>query len=125
MKILPAKTSEWRCVVASASLLGLIAAVPARAGTESIHVRVSGFTLGTNKTIRDGTNQLVLTFDAADSSAPIGANRACRLAYSDPLTVSMAPSPIGYHAVPGKLSVERALNAIEFAAGRDAGVAIV
>ena len=97
----------------------------ARAGTESIRLRASGFTLGTNQTIRDGTRQLVLTLAAADSSARTGANRACRMPYSDPLTVSMATTPIGYHEVPGKLSVERALNAIEFAAGRDAGVAIV
>jgi 4-hydroxythreonine-4-phosphate dehydrogenase len=36
--------------------------------------------------------------------------------YSDKLTVSMATTHIGYHEVPGKLSVERVLNVIELTA---------
>jgi hypothetical protein len=50
--------------------LALIAGMSVRAGTDSIQVRASGFSLGANKTIRDGTNQLALTFDAANSPAP-------------------------------------------------------
>ena len=36
--------------------------------------------------------------------------------YSDKLTVSMVTTHIGYHEVPGKLSVERVLNVIELTA---------
>lgn len=42
--------------------------------------------------------------------------RSCMMLYSDKLTVSMATTHIGYHEVPGKLSVERVLNVIELTA---------
>jgi len=44
------------------------------------------------------------------------AKRSCMMLYSDKLTVSMATTHIGYHEVPGKLSVERVLNVIELTA---------
>jgi 4-hydroxythreonine-4-phosphate dehydrogenase len=44
------------------------------------------------------------------------ARRSCMMLYSDKLTVSMATTHIGYHEVPGKLSVERVLNVIELTA---------
>ena len=45
------------------------------------------------------------------------AKRSCMMLYSDKLTVSLATTHIGYHQVPGKLSVERVLNVIELTAG--------
>jgi 4-phospho-D-threonate 3-dehydrogenase / 4-phospho-D-erythronate 3-dehydrogenase len=42
--------------------------------------------------------------------------RSCMMLYSDKLTVSMATTHIGYHEVPGKLSVERVANVIELTA---------
>jgi len=42
--------------------------------------------------------------------------RSCMMLYSDKLTVSMCTTHIGYHEVPGKLSVERVLNVIELTA---------
>jgi len=42
--------------------------------------------------------------------------RSCMMLYSDTLTVSMCTTHIGYHEVPGKLSVERVLNVIELTA---------
>ena len=42
--------------------------------------------------------------------------RSCMMLFSDKLTVSMATTHIGYHEVPGKLSVERVLNVIELTA---------
>ena len=50
-------------------------------------------------------------------TALTGAPRSCMMLYSDQLTVSMATTHIGYHEVPGKLSVERVLNVIELTAG--------
>ena len=44
------------------------------------------------------------------------AKRSCMMLYSDKITVSMATTHIGYHEVPGKLSVERVLNVIELTA---------
>ena len=44
------------------------------------------------------------------------ARRSCMMLYSDKLTVSMATTHIGYHEVPGKLSVERVQNVIELTA---------
>ena len=44
------------------------------------------------------------------------AKRSCMMLYSDKLTVSMVTTHIGYHEVPGKLSVERVLNVIELTA---------
>jgi 4-hydroxythreonine-4-phosphate dehydrogenase len=44
------------------------------------------------------------------------AKRSCMMLYSDKLTVSMVTTHIGYHKVPGKLSVERVLNVIELTA---------
>jgi 4-phospho-D-threonate 3-dehydrogenase / 4-phospho-D-erythronate 3-dehydrogenase len=44
------------------------------------------------------------------------AKRSCMMLYSDKLTVSMCTTHIGYHEVPGKLSVERVLNVIELTA---------
>jgi 4-hydroxythreonine-4-phosphate dehydrogenase len=49
-------------------------------------------------------------------TALTGAKRSCMMLYSDKLTVSMATTHIGYHEVPGKLSVERVLNVIELTA---------
>ena len=49
-------------------------------------------------------------------TALTGAKRSCMMLYSDMLTVSMATTHIGYHEVPGKLSVERILNVIELTA---------
>ncbi len=49
-------------------------------------------------------------------TALTGAKRSCMMLYSDVLTVSMATTHIGYHEVPGKLSVERILNVIELTA---------
>lgn len=49
-------------------------------------------------------------------TALTGAKRSCMMLYSDVLTVSMATTHIGYHEVPGKLSVERVLNVIELTA---------
>jgi len=45
-------------------------------------------------------------------TALTGAKRSCMMLYSDRITVSMATTHIGYHEVPGKLSVERILNVI-------------
>lgn len=44
------------------------------------------------------------------------ATRSCMMLYSDKLTVSMVTTHIGYHEVPGKLSVGRVLNVIELTA---------
>jgi 4-hydroxythreonine-4-phosphate dehydrogenase len=49
-------------------------------------------------------------------AALTGASRSCMMLYSDKLTVSMATTHIGYHEVPGQLSVERVLNVIELTA---------
>ena len=49
-------------------------------------------------------------------TALTGAKRSCMMLYSDPLTVSMVTTHIGYHEVPGKLSVERVLQVIELTA---------
>jgi 4-hydroxythreonine-4-phosphate dehydrogenase len=49
-------------------------------------------------------------------TALTGARRSCMMLYSDKLTVSMVTTHIGYHEVPGKLSVERVLNVIELTA---------
>ena len=46
-------------------------------------------------------------------TALTGAKRSCMMLYSDKITVSMVTTHIGYHEVPGKLSVERILNVIE------------
>jgi 4-hydroxythreonine-4-phosphate dehydrogenase len=46
-------------------------------------------------------------------TALTNATRSCMMLYSDKITVSMATTHIGYHQVPGKLSVERVLNVIE------------
>ena len=45
-----------------------------------------------------------------------GAKRSCMMLYSDKITVSMVTTHIGYHEVPGKLSVERVFNVIELTA---------
>ncbi len=44
------------------------------------------------------------------------AKRSCMMLYSDKITVSMVTTHIGYHEVPGKLSIERVLNVIELTA---------
>jgi 4-phospho-D-threonate 3-dehydrogenase / 4-phospho-D-erythronate 3-dehydrogenase len=44
------------------------------------------------------------------------ARRSCMMLYSDVLTVSLVTTHIGYHEVPGKLSVRRVLNVIELTA---------
>ena len=49
-------------------------------------------------------------------TALTGTRRSCMMLYSDKLTVSMCTTHIGYHEVPGKLSVERVLNVIELTA---------
>ena len=49
-------------------------------------------------------------------TALTNAKRSCMMLYSDKITVSMATTHIGYHEVPGKLSVERVLNVIELTA---------
>jgi len=49
-------------------------------------------------------------------TALTGARRSCMMLYSDKLTVSMVTTHIGYHEVPGRLSVERVLNVIELTA---------
>jgi 4-hydroxythreonine-4-phosphate dehydrogenase len=49
-------------------------------------------------------------------TALTGTKRSCMMLYSDKLTVSMCTTHIGYHEVPGKLSVERVLNVIELTA---------
>jgi len=49
-------------------------------------------------------------------TALTGAKRSCMMLYSDKLTVSMVTTHIGYHEVPGKLSVDRVLNVIELTA---------
>lgn len=49
-------------------------------------------------------------------TALTGAQRSCMMLYSDKLTVSMVTTHIGYHEVPGRLSVERVLNVIELTA---------
>ena len=49
-------------------------------------------------------------------TALTGAKRSCMMLYSEKLTVSMVTTHIGYHEVPGKLSVERVLNVIELTA---------
>ncbi len=49
-------------------------------------------------------------------TALTGAQRSCMMLYSDKLTVSMVTTHVGYHEVPGKLSVERILNVIELTA---------
>src|SRR5690242_8762121 len=49
-------------------------------------------------------------------TALTGAKRSCMMLYSDQLTVSMATTHIGYHEVPGRLSVERIFNVIELTA---------
>src|SRR6185437_11047965 len=49
-------------------------------------------------------------------TALTGTTRRCIMLSSDNLTVSMCTTHIGYHEVPGKLSVERVLNVIELTA---------
>jgi len=49
-------------------------------------------------------------------TALTGAKRSCMMLYSEALTVSMVTTHIGYHEVPGKLSMERILNVIELTA---------
>ena len=49
-------------------------------------------------------------------TALTGAKRSCMMLYSEKITVSMVTTHIGYHEVPGKLSVERVLNTIELTA---------
>ena len=49
-------------------------------------------------------------------TALTGAKRSCMMLYSDKITVSMVTTHVGYHEVPGKLSVERVLNTIELTA---------
>ena len=49
-------------------------------------------------------------------TALTNAKRSCMMLYSDKITVSMVTTHIGYHEVPGKLSVERVLNVIELTA---------
>jgi 4-phospho-D-threonate 3-dehydrogenase / 4-phospho-D-erythronate 3-dehydrogenase len=49
-------------------------------------------------------------------TALTGAKRSCMMLYSDQLTVSMVTTHIGYHQVPGQLSVERVLDVIELTA---------
>ncbi len=49
-------------------------------------------------------------------TALTGAKRSCMMLYSDKLTVSMVTTHIGYHQVPGRLSVERVLDVIELTA---------
>ncbi len=49
-------------------------------------------------------------------TALTGAKRSCMMLYSDKITVSMVTTHIGYHEVPGRLSVERVLNTIELTA---------
>ncbi len=46
-------------------------------------------------------------------TALTNAKRSCMMLYSDKITVSMVTTHIGYHEVPGKLSIERVLNVIE------------
>ena len=46
-------------------------------------------------------------------TALTGAKRSCMMLHSDKLTVSMVTTHVGYHEVPGRLSVERVLNVIE------------
>lgn len=45
-----------------------------------------------------------------------GAQRSCMMLYSDKVTVSMVTTHIGYHEVPGALSVARVLNTLELTA---------
>jgi 4-hydroxythreonine-4-phosphate dehydrogenase len=49
-------------------------------------------------------------------TALTGAKRSCMMLYSDPLTVSMVTTHIGYGEVPKKLSVRRVLDVIELTA---------
>jgi 4-hydroxythreonine-4-phosphate dehydrogenase len=49
-------------------------------------------------------------------TALTNAKRSCMMLYSEKLTVSMVTTHIGYHQVPGKLSVERVRNVIELTA---------
>ena len=49
-------------------------------------------------------------------TALTGAKRSCMMLYSDVLTVSMVTTHIGYHEVPGKLSVPRVRDVIELTA---------
>jgi len=49
-------------------------------------------------------------------TALTGAKRSCMMLYSEPLTVSMVTTHVGYGEVPKKLSVERVLNVIELTA---------
>ena len=49
-------------------------------------------------------------------TALTNAKRSCMMLYSDKITVSMVTTHIGYHEVPGKLSIERVLNVIELTA---------
>ena len=49
-------------------------------------------------------------------TALTGAPRTCMMLYSDVLTVSMVTTHIGFHEVPGKLSVTRVLDVIELTA---------
>jgi 4-phospho-D-threonate 3-dehydrogenase / 4-phospho-D-erythronate 3-dehydrogenase len=49
-------------------------------------------------------------------TALTGAKRSCMMLYSDKLVVSMVTTHIGYHEVPGKLSVGRVLNVVELTA---------
>ena len=49
-------------------------------------------------------------------AALTGAKRSCMMLYSEKITVSMVTTHIGYHEVPGKLSVARVLDVIELTA---------
>lgn len=49
-------------------------------------------------------------------TALTNSKRSCMMLRSDVITVSMVTTHIGYHEVPGKLSVERVLNVIELTA---------
>jgi 4-hydroxythreonine-4-phosphate dehydrogenase len=49
-------------------------------------------------------------------TALTGAKFSCMMLYSEPLTVSMVTTHIGYYQVPAKLTVQRVLNVIELTA---------
>lgn len=49
-------------------------------------------------------------------TALTGATRSCMMLYSDKITVSMVTTHVGFHEVPGKLSVGRILDVIELTA---------
>jgi 4-hydroxythreonine-4-phosphate dehydrogenase len=115
---------DCRAIEAAKIELGKISAACGRAGyvyiEQAIHAALAGKIQGvvTAPIHKEALNLAGVKFPGHTEifTALTGAKRSCMMLYSDKLTVSMATTHIGYHEVPGQLSVERVLNVIELTA---------